>query len=419
MPEFFGIARNLASFYNLKRTIHVVRKALLIVFLFWVNNQIYMSSIFSNCNIYMLLLVCFLSSCAGPTSPFGKVEPQFIKKVHSKIDLSHLDSSSSRKVAQKIQLAPQNIDQIRIKISPDRQRIHAKSHLKIAIYDPEGLSSSFELKIFYDGNDVTDSFVKNSIVERNKENNKITYGLQNFRLIPINTNKIIIGYRRNLISPIVYTEYKKPTCDLRSDEDIENFTLFRNKRKTMSTLRKVAAHKTINPNFLAGLVAQESSFNPNAVSYAKAVGLTQITPIAEKHVVERYPYFPKHKSANKIPVPLLKSLIVAGSINSKNEWRLNEEYSLIGGAEYLEYIENYWNKEENNWILKKIFGDEKKVINDVILASYNSGSFRVKQSIRKKGKEWLKVKELTEANLYVKRVKSYCHHFAKKDEERI
>jgi soluble lytic murein transglycosylase-like protein len=56
--------------------------------------------------------------------------------------------------------------------------------------------------------------------------------------------------------------------------------------------------------------------------------------------------------------------------------------------------------------------DDDLLIN-LLLASYNSGPYRVKRALIRKGPTWLEAKELREAKKYVKKVKSYCYHFSK------
>ncbi len=355
-----------------------------------------------NLFITMLFTLTFLS-CAGPTSPFGKIEPNLIKSLSQK-------DKNFRKIA--LVIDQSSIDKIQITLSPQRQLIHDKSKLKISILDPNGFSPDYKIKVFYDHFDVTESFLSNSKKSLSQNKKSMIFTLDNFRMIPAKENKIIIAYRRNSISPIVYTEYKKPTCRLRVDHKIGNISPFNSNKETIKTLEQIAFNEKINPNFLAGLVAQESGFNSRAVSSSKAIGLTQVTPIAEKQLLKNHPDWPRYEKANHIPIILLKSLIKIGTINAQNEWRLNTQYSLQGGVEFLSYIEQYWKKEENEWLIQKFFGQDKNILNDIILASYNSGPYRVKQSIRKKGLEWRQASFLKEANIYIKKVNSYCYHFA-------
>lgn len=85
----------------------------------------------------------------------------------------------------------------------------------------------------------------------------------------------------------------------------------------------------------------------------------------------------------------------------------------------MEFIENYWTRDENIAVVNKHLGATSNNISDILLASYNSGPYRVKRSIMKKGKNWLGSRSLREANKYVKRVKSYCYHFSREDENSI
>lgn len=370
----------------------------------------------------MLSLSTFLGACAGPSSPFGKIEPNIsdlakdLARQPANRNESNKDSPDNLDF--ELEMAT-DLDFIDIEISPDRQLLHDKSELKITIIDPKGIPSNHKFKIFYDLIDVTESFLKNSHMDISDDHKKMTFTLKNFRLIPAQDNEIIIGYRRSSISPIVYTEYKKPDCNLRESTKLGKIRSFRIDQMTMMNIENVAQDNNLNPNFLAGLVAQESGFNPNAVSFARAIGLTQVTPIAEKHIIKKYPSWPKHEKINTLPIPIVKSLISFGKINQDNEWRLNKKTSLIGGAEYLAYIERYWKKDENIWLLNNFFTDSDHVIDDIILASYNSGPYRVKSSIRRLGKDWVKSHQLKEARKYIKKVKSYCYHFSKSSTEKI
>lgn len=313
----------------------------------------------------------------------------------------------------------EELNPVKISFSPDRQKLHDKSKLQIMFEDPDGIDVHHIIRFFYDGMEVTDIINKHATKDIQKD--KIVYTINDFRLIPERQNDIVVGYRRSPLSQIIYKRYQKPICHWRDKLTIKNTYRFRDKLETIKIIENISLIEGVNPNFIAGLVAQESSFNPHAVSIAKAIGLTQVTSLAEEHVLQEHPTWPTYEGLNRYPVPVIKGLILTGKVNHENEWRLNPNYSIRGGIEYMEFIENYWTRDENIAVVEKYLGGvgQGTKVSDILLASYNSGPYRVKRSIMKKGKKWLRSRNLREARKYVKRVKSYCYHFSKEDENSI
>ncbi|TNE96050.1 MAG: hypothetical protein EP326_13950 [Deltaproteobacteria bacterium] len=362
-----------------------------------------------------LILICLVcTSCAGPMSPFGAMP--VLDNVDTLEEVTKNDEQDTliqgRGPASINELSP-----VKISFSPDRQMLHDKSELKISVEDPDGMDAHHIIRFFYDGMEVTDIINKNSKKEILKD--KVVYSIKDFRLIPERHNDIVVGYRRSPLSPIVYKRYQSPYCHWRDKLTIKNPHRFEDKMETIKIIENISLIEGVNPNFIAGLVAQESSFNPHAVSIAKAIGLTQVTSLAEEHVLQVHPEWPTYNDLNRYPVPVIKGLILTGQVNHENEWRLNPNYSIKGGIEYMEFIEDYWTRDENISVVTKHIGETGNSISDILLASYNSGPYRVKRSIIKKGKDWLQSRNLKEARKYVKRVKSYCYHFAKEDENSI
>jgi membrane-bound lytic murein transglycosylase MltF len=174
-------------------------------------------------------------------------------------------------------------------------------------------------------------------------------------------------------------------------------------------MNSVAKFRNINPILLASLVAQESSFNPKAVSIARAVGLTQVTPIADHDIRSIDPTLKSYPHSSKLTYLDLKYKIFRGIINEKNDWRLNEEKSLEGGAIYLEWLKGYWTNQKNKEFLSRYLTNIKET--DIILASYNSGATRVRNNIIRLKNNWLQSNQLGEAKKYVYNIKSYCNDF--------
>ena len=112
----------------------------------------------------------------------------------------------------------------------------------------------------------------------------------------------------------------------------------------------------------------------------------------------------------------IKALVALGKINEKNEWRLSHDRSIQGGISYLKYIEQYWSSFDPLVQRKLASLDTNKKDNemvDLILASYNSGPYRVRRNLDKLGTNWLEATNLGEARKYVHNVKSYCYDFAR------
>ena len=119
--------------------------------------------------------------------------------------------------------------------------------------------------------------------------------------------------------------------------------------------------------------------------------------------------YPRFRS---LPYLNLKSKVVSNEINSQNDWRLDEKRSIEGGILYLNYLNEYWMTPEKTEILSDAFANDIPKT-DILLASYNSGAYRVKKSILKNKKDWLFDESLTEARKYVMNIKSYCYSFNK------
>ena len=179
----------------------------------------------------------------------------------------------------------------------------------------------------------------------------------------------------------------------------------------MESITEISTIQGYNPTFFLALIGQESGFNPQAVSHAMAVGLTQITPLAASEIHSFFPEWtfrmPPTNSHRE-----LRSLIQSGDWTSADDWRLDPEKNLLGSLTYLETIKSYWRRPDHADILKRSHLWNAKDITQLLLASYNSGSFRVKGAILRHGDGYLwKDSQLKEARTYVQKIKSYCYHF--------
>ncbi|MCP4911956.1 MAG: lytic transglycosylase domain-containing protein [Oligoflexia bacterium] len=202
-----------------------------------------------------------------------------------------------------------------------------------------------------------------------------------------------------------------PKCNYYDYQPIVKLSPFNPKKQFLGHIKDAAYHEQINPSLLAALIAQESGFNSMAVSHAKAIGLTQVTENAEPHILEDSAHWPQYPKLNQFNVPTIKTLIYLGKVNAQNEWRLNPYLSMRGGAKYLKYLEDYWSSADAKFRIQTHLNSNWDKTSDLILASYNSGPFRVKQELTKYGPDWLNSPKLKEAKKYVSRVRSFCHEF--------
>ncbi len=74
----------------------------------------------------------------------------------------------------------------------------------------------------------------------------------------------------------------RPHLSQKSNENYSIDTYKRNKRAFLPLIKEAAKQYHIDPNLLHALVDTESAFNPDAVSKAGAVGLTQLMPQTAK-----------------------------------------------------------------------------------------------------------------------------------------
>lgn len=349
----------------------------------------------------VLQLLLFMS-CAGPTHPWGnhgfKLPPK-----QSEVPLQTRTLASMATVK----------SDATIKFYPRRQNFHQTTEFSLTIEDPEVIPSNAEIALFYNGVNVTNSWLKKSIAVYNENQTLLTLTFHGLKLPADREHDILVRYQRKNTAEVLTKPYLGPTCSLADLEPLGTLNPFGEKEPAYRALIEgISSKEGVNPSLIAGLIAQESAFNPFAVSSAKAIGLTQVTDAASHHIIEVNQNFSAYPELKNYPVPLIKTMILAGTINKKNEWRLDPKKSVLGGIHYLKFVENYWLLPENHMVMLKHFNEEEDIIDDLILASYNSGPYRVKKALRKRGKDWIQSPHLNEARKYVKRVKSYCYHFA-------
>lgn len=340
---------------------------------------------------FAITIVMTSVGCTGPTQPFG-----VLKEKQRNIDLIVSQSQTSAKIT----------------TIPERMNFNDKVTFKIKISDPDTVLPSHQVKIFYNGVNITSEFKKVSQLHISNDKQNLIYTVNNLRLSPSKDNNIHISYQRDSFSSPVIIKLKEPDCPYNSFQPINNLSGFNVKNYLIDHINEQSKIFNVNPALIAALIAQESSYDKNAVSSAKAIGLTQVTGLAQDNIINNELDWPKYPNIDQLSVMTIKTKIFLEQINQENEWRLNPKLSVIGGIQYLKYLENYWGSEDARQTIQAYLAGDFKQLTDVILASYNSGGYRVKKELIQNGLNWTNSSNLTEAKKYIRKIKSYCHQFA-------
>jgi hypothetical protein len=354
-----------------------------------------------------------LVGCAGPSSPFGNLEINQIVRA-TKINNGDLNKSGTPNPL----LSKKNFGlEPMLTTFPREQVLHKKFPLAVRIYDPSKLADRPKLNVFYDGIDVTDKFMQKATWHR-ISTNEIEARFNNLKISPSKNSEIRFIYTDSLGFTSTVYEFNSPTCPWDKMDPIENTDGFAVSPALKKLVEKNAFKAKINPNLLAGLIAQESGFDPKAVSFSKGIGLTQITPLAEAVVVEMFPHFPRFPDLNEFNPLKIKLLISLEHVNEEKEWRLNPTQSIDGGVAYLKSIREYWVSFERSRILASIdahqYDETSAELSKLVLASYNSGHTRVRSEVNSHQKNWINSPQIQEAKKYVNLVSSYCSLFAQR-----
>ncbi len=339
--------------------------------------------------LLFIFIISGLASCAGPTNPFGG---DIIIGQKFEIDESFKNS------------------QVTLSMTPDRQYYNSPYDLNIEIIDPDHDITNFRYEVVYN-NRVLNRWYKSEEIRfpKNKQE-PIVITFKNLSILPGNINKIaFLYYPAESTKPVIYN-LKVPECSPQFKNNFFNIKDFEISQQTKQNIMTLAGQYKYNPSLLAALIAQESSFDPKAISGSRALGLTQITPTAHREVKrfkEAWDIYPKF---DQLSFSSIKRKLKKNAINPTNDWRVDPQKSIEGGLIYLDYLKSYWLLPDKEDILFTTFHEEVPET-DILLASYNSGATRVKNAIIKNKKHWLSDKKLKEARKYVMNIKSYCYSF--------
>jgi hypothetical protein len=342
------------------------------------------------------------TGCAGPSTPLGAVWAFHPSQVNR--SLASVPDAPTQ---------TEGVAGVHIDFNPTRQVLHGPKPLVVRIEDLNGIPEDPKLQVRYDGLDVTTTFLSQAKKLSKSGERELFIRIPVVRLSPHTDHKIEVRYYNASGRPS-WAFYKAPVCRAFDYKQVKHTDSFTPTDSLLSIIDRLSQEAEMNPALTTALIAQESSFNPRTVSWAKAMGLTQMTPIAEDEISDQfddYQKWPHYKGVETIPASVLKMMVMSGRINARNDWRLDQELSVKGGLAYLKMLQDRWSSPA----MKARFDEEERT--RLILASYNSGSARVMSALGRYGKNWIKAPELHEARLYVNRIFSFCDFFSQDQEK--
>ena len=393
----------------------------------------------------LTLLLLILAGCAGPTSPFGGVHPWDLTQSAPEASTSEvldLSSNIANFLALPVglpleedwakKLSRQNSELPWVLMDPEHINYTRPEVLRIYIHDPGNTGHRPLIRLTYDDWDLT-AKIRDSANWHKISATDWQFTSAKLKFSPARVGELRVSFLAKASKKWVSTQLLEPHCRFANQEGlrIQQTGRFSVPPELLAQIESLSHDSKINPNLVAGLIAQESGFNIRAVSMSKALGLTQVTPLAEKEVVARHPEYPQFPGLNDYSFLRLLTLIKTEEIGPHQEWRLDPAHSIVGGITFLELEREYWNRFANSSagaggtppllrspareaveksLNKRSLTEQDKML--LLLASYNSGAARVKRAYLQNRKMWLKDESLSEARVYVHKISSYCSQFA-------
>jgi hypothetical protein len=304
-----------------------------------------------------------------------------------------------------------------LEFSPTRQQVHGPYTWEIRVRDPgaDPVPDSQRLQVFYNGMEISRAarfqFELDHVPDPlGGETPLLRARMPDLRLGVMEDHAIRVQYTTAAEHTLVKTYQFPSVHDLKAQERILYEGPFRISPEVRDAIYAAGLEYHINPALLCALIAQESGFNPYALSKADALGLTQITHLTEHDIVRQFDDWPRYPGISRIPRRKLRRMIPA-VVNSKNEWRLDAVKSVWGGGYYLAYLRDRLQHEANREIVQRGGPDQEQVVTEAALAAYNSGLNRTLYLIKIRGEDWLEHRKLREAKRYVRKIMSFYGMF--------
>ncbi|MEW6489517.1 MAG: transglycosylase SLT domain-containing protein [Thermodesulfobacteriota bacterium] len=351
--------------------------------------------------ILLLAGAAALSGCLGPTTPLGAVD-----RPAGEGGAPCAAAESPGETAERAQ----------IHFSPSYQRVHGPYTWQVAVVDPHAADrpDASRLRVFYNGLEVTESarfqfrVAYRPAAEGDRE--ALLLEMPHLRLPPLDDHEIVVEYTPAQGRPLA-ARYPFPAVrDLGAEEALAGTDPFSVSPRVLEAVFEASRHYRLNPVLLAALIAQESSFNPHAVSKAKAIGLTQVTHLAERDIAPAFPHWPRYPGIERLSRSRLRALIPQ-AVHGGNEWRLDPVKSVWGGAHYLAYLRTRLTHERNRPKLGLGGEDEDRILAEACLAAYNSGLTRTLSWLSRHRGQWLDQDDAREARRYVRKILSFYGAF--------
>lgn len=202
-----------------------------------------------------------LVSCAGPTHPWGNHGLR-LPPSNSEIPIQIKSIVSSEDSDSRINTLKEN-SKATISFTPSKQNLTDISTFTVHIDNKDVIERNFKLNLYYNGVDVTESWLKNSKMDFNYEYTAITITFNTLKLLADGDHHIVLRFQNDQFTKAVTATFEDPTCSLNQNLKMGIISTFRkatNQRKR--SIASISKEEEVNPNFIAGLIAQESPSTP-------------------------------------------------------------------------------------------------------------------------------------------------------------
>lgn len=350
-----------------------------------------------------------LAGCVGPTTPLGAVDDPVGGTETTAVEVGSEEAEPS--------VAPPRAGaKAALFFSPSVQRVHGPYTWRILVLDPSATDrpSASRLRVFYNGLEVTQAarfqFEVEAPPSSDPHRQTLLLSLPHLRLDPMAEHAIRVTYR-TAAGETVSARYRFPRVrDLEAPDAVATIRPFSVDAEVLEAIHEASRRYHLSPALVAALIAQESSFDPFALSKASALGLTQVTHLAERDIAPHFPGWPRYPGIRRLSRRRLRRSI-PGVVNGSTEWRLDPVKSVWGGAYYLGHLRDRLRHEGNRPYLRRagLTGDDG--LAEACLAAYNSGLNRILFTMDRYGEGWLDQRETREAKRYVRKILSYYGAF--------